>query len=94
MGAADDSSKRSSARLRLWGVSLTLRRLITFKDEALIVLALYRTHDGPDPNTKARTREVRSSPGLALRAALDPLESDTDVKVVWTRIPTTREDMF
>jgi len=44
---------------------VSLQRLIfTFKPEVLIVHALYRTQDGPDPNTKAR-RRGRPSPFLA-----------------------------
>ncbi len=39
------------------GKSMTLQRLVlTFKPEELVVHALYRTDEGPNPGTKARRR--------------------------------------
>jgi len=57
---------------------VSLQRLIvTFKPEEIIVHALYRTQDGPDPNTKARRRGL-PSPFLA-PATLQSRGSGKDV---------------
>jgi hypothetical protein len=40
------------------------RLIITFKSEELVIRALYRTQDGPGPNTKARHKGL-PSPFLA-----------------------------
>jgi hypothetical protein len=74
-------------------VSTSLQRLVlTFKPEELIVHALYRTQDGPGPNTKARRREVSGLVREGLREALSALEGD--VEVVGTSGYTTREDIM
>jgi hypothetical protein len=72
---------------------MTLQRLIlTFKPEELIVHALYRTDEGPNPGTKARRREVSGLAREGLREALSALEGD--VTVVGTSGYTTREDIM
>jgi hypothetical protein len=55
---------------------MTLHRLIlTFKPEEMIVHALYRRGaDGPNPGTKARTREVTELARTGLREAMEALE--------------------
>ncbi len=74
-------------------MSTSLQRLVlTFKPEELIVHALYRTQDGPGPNTKARRREVSGLVREGLREALSALEGD--VEVVGTSGYTTREDIM
>jgi hypothetical protein len=70
---------------------MTLRRLIiTFKDEELVMHALYRTQDGPGPNTKARSRAVEGLVREGLRQALASLEGRVDV--VGQSGFSTRED--
>jgi hypothetical protein len=70
---------------------MTLRRLIiTFKDEELVMHALYRTQDGPGPNTKARSRAVEGLVREGLRQALASLEGHVDV--VGTSGYEVRED--
>ena len=60
--------------------TVTLQRLIiTFKPEETIMHALYRTQDGPGPNTKARRREVEELTREGLRQALASLEGRVDV---------------
>ena len=46
---------------------MTLQRLIlTFKPEEVILHVLYRTQDGPGPNTpKPAARRLQGSPGVA-----------------------------
>ena len=40
---------------------MTLQRLIlTFKPEGVVIRTLYRSEAGPNPRTKARTRECGS----------------------------------
>ncbi len=68
------------------------RRVLTFKPEELIVHALYRTDEGPNPGTKARRREVSGLAREGLREALSALEGD--VTVVGTSGYTTREDIM
>jgi hypothetical protein len=71
---------------------MTLQRLIlTFKPEELIVHALYRTQDGPNPGTKARHREVSELVRAGLADALEALEGRVDV--VGTSGFTQREDI-
>jgi hypothetical protein len=72
---------------------VTLQRLIlTFKPEELIVHALYRTQDGPNPGTKARRREVSELVRSGLGDALEALEGG--VEVVGTSGFTQREDIM
>ncbi len=74
-------------------MSTSLQRLtLTFKPEELIVHALYRTDEGPNPGTKARRREVSGLAREGLREALSALEGD--VTVVGTSGCTTREDIM
>jgi hypothetical protein len=53
------------------------RLIITFKPEETIMHALYRTQDGPGPNTKARRREVEELTREGLRQALASLGGET-----------------
>jgi hypothetical protein len=72
---------------------MTLQRLIlTFRPEELVVHALYRTQDGPNPGTKARGKEVAEMARSGLEDALGALEGD--VTVVGTSGYTTREDIM
>jgi len=54
------------------------RLIITFKPEETIMHALYRTQDGPSPNTKARRRAVTNLAREGLRQALLSLESGAE----------------
>jgi hypothetical protein len=67
------------------------RLVITFKPEETVMHALYRTQDGPSPNTKGRRREVTDLTREGLRQALASLEGRVDV--VGTSGFTTREDI-
>jgi hypothetical protein len=72
---------------------VTLQRLIiTFKPEETIMHALYRTQDGPGPNTKARRREVEELTREGLRQALASLEGETTL--VGCSGFTRREDVL
>lgn len=75
-------------------MSTSLQRLVlTFKPEELVVHALCRTDEGPNPGTKARRRgEVSGLAREGLREALSALEGD--VAVVGTSGYTTREDIM
>jgi hypothetical protein len=68
------------------------RLIITFKPEEIVLHALYRSQDGPNPGTKARTRAVAELARSGLRDALEALEGRVDV--VGTSGFTTREDIF
>jgi hypothetical protein len=71
---------------------MTLKRLvITFKPEELVLHALYRTQDGPNPGTKARRREVTELARTGLTQALEALEG---AECVGTLGFTTREDVL
>jgi len=72
---------------------VTLQRLIiTFKPEEIILHALYRTQDGPGPNTKARRREVIELARSGLTQALEALEGSA--QCVGTSRFTQREDVL
>ena len=72
---------------------MTLQRLIiTFKPEEIILHALYRTQDGPGPNTKARRREVIELARSGLTQALEALEGSA--QCVGTSRFTQREDVL
>jgi BMFP domain-containing protein YqiC len=67
------------------------RLIITFKPEETIMHALYRTQDGPGPNTKARRREVEQLVREGLRQAFASLEGRVDL--VGTSGYEVREDI-
>ena len=67
------------------------RLVLTFRDGEIVVHTLYRTKDGPNPNTKARTREVTNLVQAGLREALKALEG---AECVGTSGFTTREDVL
>ena len=59
---------------------MTLQRLVlTFKPDGVEVRTLYHRKDGPNPGTKARTREVAELAKEGLREALEALEGRVDV---------------
>ena len=66
------------------------RLIITFKPDELILHALHRTQDGPNPGTKARRREVTELARTGLEQALEALEGD--VTMCGTSGFTQRED--
>jgi hypothetical protein len=71
---------------------VTLQRLIiTFKPEELVLHALYRTKQSPNPGTKTRAREVTELARTGLRDALEALD---DAECVGTSGFVTREDVF
>jgi hypothetical protein len=72
---------------------MTLQRLvITFKPDELVLRALYKTQDGPGPNTKARRREVIELARSGLAQALEALEGGA--QCVGTSGFTQREDVL
>ena len=72
---------------------MSLQRLIiTFKPEELIIHALYRNKNGPNPGTKARAREVQELSRTGLQDALEALEGGPEC--VGTSGFTTREDVL
>jgi hypothetical protein len=68
------------------------RLIITFKPEETIMHALYRSQDGPGPNTKTRRREVTELTRQGLRQALASLEGDA--ALVGCSGFTQREDVL
>jgi hypothetical protein len=72
---------------------MTLQRLIiTIKAEELVVHALYRTQGGPNPGTKARTKEVTQLTRSGLTQALGALEGGAEC--VGTSGFVQREDVL
>jgi len=69
------------------------RLVLTFRDGEIVVHTLYRTKDGPNPNTKARTREVTNLVQAGLREALKALEG-AGAECVGASEFTTREDVL
>jgi hypothetical protein len=55
------------------------RLIVTFKHEEIVLHALYKTQDGPGPNTKTRCREVTELARSGLTRALEALEGRVDV---------------
>ena len=71
---------------------MSLQRLVlTFKPEGIEVRTLYRTNDGPAPNTKARQREVQDLTRAGLEQALEALEC---AECVGKSGFSTREDIL
>jgi hypothetical protein len=75
-------------------VSAQLQRLVVeYRGEELVVRTLYRRGaDGPNPDTKARTREVTDLTREGLRQALASLEGGAEC--IGTSGFTTREDIL
>jgi hypothetical protein len=72
---------------------MTLQRLVVdFRGDELVVRCLYRTQDGPNPDTKARGKEVAEMARSGLQDALAALEGD--VAMVGTSGFTQREDIM
>jgi hypothetical protein len=55
------------------------RLILTFGPEGLEIRTLYRSEAGPNPGTKARTREVMDLVRTGLREAMEALEGHVDV---------------
>ena len=73
---------------------MSLQRLVlTFKPDGVEIRTLYRTKNGPAPNTKARQREAQELTRTGLTQALEALDAG-DVEVVGTSGFTTREDVL
>ena len=68
------------------------RLIITFKDQELMMHALYRTKGSAGPNTTARQREVEQLVRIGLRQALVSMEGGAEL--VGTSGFTTREDLL
>ncbi len=66
--------------------------IITFKPKENFLHALYRTQDGPGPNTKAHRREVTELARTGLEQALEALEGGAEC--VGTVGFTSREDVL
>ena len=60
------------------GLTQLQRLVLDYRGGELIVRALYRTQDGPGPNTKARKREAEQLVRIGLRQALLSLESGAE----------------
>jgi hypothetical protein len=73
---------------------MTLERLVLdYRGGALIARVLYRSSlDGPNPGTKARSREVTALARSGLRDALEALEGEATI--CGTSGYTTREDLL
>ena len=72
---------------------MTLQRLVLdYRTGELVVRCLYRSEDGPNPGTKARTRVVAELARTGLEQALEAL--DAAVECVGTSGFTTREDVL
>lgn len=72
---------------------MALKRLvIEYRGEELVMRVLYRSQDGPNPGTKARTRVVADLAKAGLRDALEALEGD--VEMVGVSGYQVREDIL
>ena len=72
---------------------MTLERLVLdYRGGELVERILYRSEDGPNPGTKARTRGVAELARTGLRDALEALEGGAEC--VGTSGFTTREDIL
>ena len=59
---------------------MTLQRLvIEMKPGELVIRVLYRSQDGPGPNTKARQREVTELARSGLTQAVEALDGGVEV---------------
>jgi hypothetical protein len=75
---------------------MTLQRIVLeFRDGELIARVLYRSGlDGPNPSTKARSREVTDLARSGLRDALEALDSEAGAECVGTSGFSQREDLL
>jgi hypothetical protein len=72
---------------------MTLQRLVLdYRSGELVLRVLYRRQDGPNPGTKARTREVTELARSGLRDALEALDGRVDT--VGVSGFTQREDVL
>jgi hypothetical protein len=67
------------------------RLVLDYRSGELVMRVLYRSEDGPGPDTKGRRREVTDLTREGLRQALASLEGRVDI--VGTSGFTTREDI-
>jgi hypothetical protein len=74
-------------------VSELKRLVLDYRGGELIVRCLYSTKQGPNPGTKARTREVTELARRGLQDALEALEGDY-VAMCGTSGFTQREDIL
>jgi hypothetical protein len=73
---------------------MNLQRLVVdHRSGELVLRVLYRSQDGPGPNTKARQREVTELARTGLRDALEAL-GEGDVTMAGTSGFTQREDVL
>ena len=71
---------------------MSLQRLVlTFKPEGVEIRTLYRSKDGPGPNSKARRREVEQLVREGLRQALASLEG---ARCLWVLRDSPQGRMF
>lgn len=68
------------------------RIVLDFRTDEIVARVLYRSQDGPNPNTKARRREAQELARTGLREALASLEGGA--VLVGTSGFTTREDVL
>jgi hypothetical protein len=61
------------------GMNELKRLVLDYRTDELVVRCLYRSEDGPGPNTKRRWREVRELALEGLRQALASLEGRVDI---------------
>jgi hypothetical protein len=66
------------------------RLILSFKPEGVEIRTLYRKKNGPNPGTKARTRDVTDLAGTGLKEALGALAGR--VEVIGTSGYEVRED--
>jgi len=72
---------------------MSLQRLVLdYRTGELVLRVLYRRQDGPNPSTKARTREVTELARSGLRDALEALDGRVDT--VGVSGFTQREDVL
>jgi hypothetical protein len=69
------------------------RLVIETKPEELVIRGLYRSQDGPNPGTKARTRVVAELARSGLQDALEALDAG-EVAICGTSGFIQREDIF
>jgi hypothetical protein len=68
------------------------RLVVDYRSGELVMRVLYRSQDGPNPGTKARTRVVTDLARSGLRDALEALGGD--VTMCGTSGFTQREDLL
>ena len=73
---------------------MTLKRIVVdLRAEEMVLRVLYTDQDGPNPGTKARTREVTALARSGLAQALEALDAG-DVAICGTSGFSQREDLM